>query len=215
MIRVLLVDDHTAVRQALAVAFEREPDCQVVAQASTLDEAREALDRFDVAVVDLDLHNGDGLILIRELHQANPSGMVLVLTASTERKQFALAVEAGADGVLHKSVRLSDVISALRCLSTGEQIHTSTELIELFRLANQEREQEREAQEALSRLTSRERQVLDALADGLNDKEIAERLSISVETTRTHMVHILGKLHVESRLQALVFAVRHGAVRID
>jgi DNA-binding NarL/FixJ family response regulator len=81
-------------------------------------------------------------------------------------------------------------------------------------LVGQQREQDRAAQQALARLTPREREVLQALADGLNDKEIALRLKISTETARSHMVNILGKLGVDSRLQALVFAVRHGAIKI-
>ena len=215
MIRVLLVDDHTAVRQALAIVFAREPDCTVVAQVGTLAEARDALDRYDVAVVDLELHNGDGLTLIRELHHANSQGTILALTASTDRKRLALAVEAGASGVLHKSAHLSEIIGAMRALSEGGQVHSPAELVELFRLASEERECQQSAQEALGRLTPREREVLTALADGLNDREIAERLSISIETSRTHMMHILEKLNVSSRLQALVFAVRHGAVTIE
>jgi two-component system nitrate/nitrite response regulator NarL len=215
VIRVLLVDDHTSVRQALSIVFERESDCSVVAQVGSLDEARDVLDGYDVAVVDLDLHNGDGVTLIRELHEANPIGTILTLTSSTDRKRYALAVEAGASGVLHKSMKLSEIIGAMRCLGSGGQVHTADELIELLRLASHQREQERGAQEALASLTPREREVLESLADGLNDKEIAERLHISADTTRTHMVHILGKLNVGSRLQALVFALRHGAVKIS
>ena len=215
MIRVLLVDDHASVRQALASVFERELDCTVVAQAGSLAETRQVLVGFDVAVVDLDLPDGDAMELIRELRDANPQGMVLALMASNNRKQFARAVEVGAAGVLPKSVRISDIIGALRRLSAGEQLHSPQELVELLRFASRQREQDRDAQAALARLTPRERDVLQALAEGLNDKEIAQRLYISTETARTHMVNILGKLGVGSRLQALVFAVRHGAVTID
>ncbi len=88
------------------------------------------------------------------------------------------------------------------------------EVIELLRLAGQRREEEREARLALDRLTRREREVLQALADGLGDKEIAARLVLSVDTARRHMANILGKLGADSRLQALVLAVRHGAVEI-
>ena len=214
VIRVLLVAGYTAVRQALAFMFEQEPDCAVVAQAGSLAEAQAALTDFEVAVVDLDLPDDEGVRLVRALYDANPRGMVLTLTASADRTRFAQAVEAGAAGVLHKAVRVSDIINAMRCLHDGGQVHSSTELVELLRLASQQRAQEREAQEALERLTPREREVLQELAGGLNDKDIAQRLNISAETVHTHMVNILSKLGVESRLQALVFAVRHGAVTI-
>lgn len=215
MIRVLLVDDHVAVREALAIVFEREDDCTVVAQVGSLDEARAALADYDVAVVDLDLDHGDGETLIRELYQANPHGTILALTASAERTAIALAVEAGANGVLHKSVRLNDIIGAMRCLGEGGQLHSSAELLELIRLAGREREQRRDVELALARLTPRERDVLVALAEGCNDREIGLRLGISADTIRTHMVHILDKLQVESRLQALIFALRHGLVSLS
>lgn len=212
--RVLLVDDHTLVRQALAVVFAQEPDCTVVAEAGSLAEARGVLQGVDVAVVDLDLLDGDGLEVVRELSQASPQAMVLVLTTSHDRKQFARAIEAGASAVLAKSARISDVLKAMRCLSAGEQFHSPTEVIELLRLASRQREEDRDVQETLVRLTPREREVLQTLADGLNDREIAERLHISPETVHTHMVNILSKLGVQSRLRALVFAVRHGVVTI-
>ncbi len=215
MTRVLLVDDHASFRQPLAFMMDREPDLTVVAQAGSLAEGRRVLQNVDVAVVDLDLPDGSGVDLVRDLRAANPQGMVLVLTASTDRNLVAGAVEAGASGVMHKSARISDIIDTVRRLSQGEHLLSPPEVIDMMRRVGEQREQSREAQRALGRLTRREREVLQALAEGLNDKEIAERLHISAETARTHMVNILSKLGVESRLQALVFAVRHGAVKID
>src|SRR5918998_4151801 len=96
--RVLLVDDHATFREPLAFMFEREPDFEVVAQGGSLAEARRVLEGVDLAVVDLDLPDGDGTELIGELRAANPRGMALVLTASAERGTHARAVEAGAGG---------------------------------------------------------------------------------------------------------------------
>lgn len=214
MIRVLLVDDHVSFRQPLAYMFDREPDLHVVGQAGTIAEARGNLMDIDLAVVDLNLPDGSGLDLIAELRTANPGAMALVLTASVDKVEWGRAIEAGATGVLHKSSTISDIITAARRLSAGEHLLSPREVSELLRLVGQQREQDRAAQQALARLTPREREVLQALADGLNDKEIALRLKISTETARSHMVNILGKLGVDSRLQALVFAVRHGAIKI-
>ncbi|MDP9383282.1 MAG: response regulator transcription factor [Chloroflexota bacterium] len=214
MIRVLLIDDHASFRQPLAFMFEREPDFTVVAQAGSLAEARSKLEGADLAIVDIDLPDGSGIDLVAELREVNRKCMVMVLSASSNRVQFARAVEAGAVGVLHKSARISEIIDAARRVSAGEFLLSPKEIIELLRVAGQQREQDRAAQLALGRLTAREREVLQALSEGLNDKEIAQRLFISPETARTHMVNILGKLGVESRLQALVFAVKHGAVSI-
>ena len=217
MIHVLLVDDHASFRQPLTFMMERESDFEVVAQAGSLAEGRRVLEQvqaIDVAVVDLHLPDGNGVDLIRDLRAANPQAKALTLTASSDRREYARAVEAGAEGVAHKSVGICEIIDLVRRLSRGEQILSTAEVIALLRLEGEEREQNRIAQAALGRLTQRELEVLQSLAEGLNDKQIAERLHISSETSRTHMVNILRKLGLESRLQALVFAVRHGAVSI-
>lgn len=216
MIRILLVDDHASFRQPLAFMLNREPDFTVVAQAGSLAEARGLLnEEIDVAVVDLVLPDGNGATLVRDLRTANSHSQVLVLTASVDRRDLARAVESGASGVMNKSARIEEIISAIRSLSSGEQLMSPRELVDLLRLAVQQREQNRDAELALGRLTPREREVLQALAEGLNDREIGQQLHVSTETVRTHMVNILGKLGVESRLQALVYALRHGAVTID
>jgi DNA-binding NarL/FixJ family response regulator len=213
--RVLLVDDHATFREPLAFMLNREPEFEVVAQAGTLAEARSMLDGIDLAVVDLNLPDGDGSDVIGELRAANPQGMVLVLTASAEREAYARAVEAGAAGVLNKSASIYEVIDAARRLAAGEAVLSADEIAELLRLAGRRREQDREAQRAIEQLTPREHEVLLLLAQGMSDKEIAERLYVGSGTVRTHVVRIFGKLGVHSRLQALVFAARHGLVDID
>ena len=215
MIRLLLVEDHVSFRQALTFLFEYEPDFTVVAQAGSVAETRGKLQGIDVAILDIDLPDGTGVELIRELHETNPHCMVLVLTGSASNKQLAEAVEAGAAGVMYKTAPLEEIIGAARRVGAGEQLLVPREIIQMLHIAGEQREREREAKWALESLTRREREVLQALAHGLNDKEIAQRLRISVETARNHMAHILSKLGVESRLQALVFALRHGAVRLN
>jgi DNA-binding NarL/FixJ family response regulator len=215
VIRVVLVDDHASFREPLAFMMGREPDIAVAGQAGTLAEARGLLQGVDVAVIDLALPDGNGLELVRELRAANPHGTMLVLTASTSRQDMARAVAAGAAGVLHKSAGIAEIMSAVRRLGAGEQLLSLREIVELFGQADRDRARERAARAALGGLTAREREVLQTLAYGLSDKEIAQRLHVTTETVRTHMVNILGKLGVESRLQALVYAVRHGAVKIE
>jgi two-component system nitrate/nitrite response regulator NarL len=170
-------------------------------------------DGADVAVVDLALPDGDGFELIEEL-ASRPDVMTLVLSASLEPARFAKAVEAGAAGVLHKSAAIGEVVEAVRRLKSGEALLSRTEVIVMLRLVSRTRQEEYEAQRAIDKLTPREKQVLQALGEGLDSKDIAEKLHITVETERTHMVNILGKLDVHSRLQALVFAARHGLVEI-
>jgi DNA-binding NarL/FixJ family response regulator len=171
---------------------------------------RKGPDRVDVAVVDLALPDGDGFELIEEL-ASRPDVMMLVLSASLEPARFARAVEAG---VLHKSAAIGEVVEAVRRLKSGEALLSPTEVIEMMRMVSRKRQEEYEAQRAIEKLTPREKQVLQALGEGLDSKDIAEKLHITVETERTHMVNILNKLDVHSRLQALVFAARHGLVEI-
>ena len=216
--RILLVEDHASFRQALAFMFEREPEFAVVGQAGTLAEARQFLNgsagETDVAVCDLALPDGDGFDLIEELAAKGGEVITLVLSASLEPARFARAVEAGASGVLHKAAAIGDIVEAVKRLRDGEALLSPDEVIEMLRMVSRQRQEQLEAQRAIDRLTRREREVLQALAEGLDSKDIAEKLHITVETERTHMVNILNKLGVHSRLQALVFAARNGLVEV-
>ena len=215
---IMLVEDHASFRQALAFMFEREPEFSVVAQAGSIKEAREAVenaDGVDVAVVDLGLPDGDGVSLVEELSASKSGISALVLSASLEPARFASAVEAGAAGVLHKSASISEIVDAARRLTAGEALISPNEIIEMLRMVSRKRQEEYEVRQAIDKLTRREKEVLQALAEGLDSKEIAEKLHITIETERTHMVNILNKLGVHSRLQALVFATRHGLVEIS
>ncbi|CAA9439951.1 MAG: Nitrate/nitrite response regulator protein [uncultured Rubrobacteraceae bacterium] len=216
MQRILLVEDHASFRQTLAFIFDQEPEFEVVAQAGSLAEARrDALGlRADLGVIDLSLPDGEGVELIRELREANREFAALILTASLDKAEHARAVEAGAAGVLHKSADVDEILDATRRLAAGETLLSPQELMELLRLAGRSREEEREARMSIDQITPREREVLQKLAEGLSNKEIADGLHMSVDTERTHMMNILNKLGVHSRLQALLFAARHGLVRL-
>jgi DNA-binding NarL/FixJ family response regulator len=217
MIRIMLVDDHAVFRKALSFVLAHQEDMQVIGQAGTLREAREALHDHpvDIAVVDLSLPDGDGVDLIRDLRRANPHAAILVLSASDRRRDFARAVEAGASGICQKTADVNEVLGSIRRLAQGEALLGPAEVIDYLRMAGEDRQRDWAAQGRLSQLTRREREVLVALADGLSDKEIGERLAVSPETIRSHMVSIFAKLNVESRLQALLFAMRHGAISLD
>jgi len=218
-ITIMVVDDHDTFRDPLAFMLEREPDLTVVARPRSLSEARENLlsaeRAVDVAIVDLNLPDGSGTDLIRELHSSRPRAMALVLSASTDQEHLAEAVEAGAAGVMHKSAPMTDLVEAVRRLAAGEQLLSQQEVIGALRFLMRVRESDREARLAIDKLTPREREVLQALAEGWSDREIATRLHVGVGTVHSHVTNILSKLEVSSRLQALVFAVRHGVVTIE
>jgi len=212
--RILLVDDHASFRQGVAAALEGEPDFSIAGQAGSLAEASGMLRETDVGIFDLGLPDGYGGDLIRALRTANPRAQALVLSSSQDRAEIAQAVESGAAGVLHKSAGMDEIIDAVRRLKAGETLLPLEDVVELLRFAGARKEEEYEAQQSIARLTDREREVLEALAEGLDAQQIAGRLHISAKTERNHVASILAKLGVHSRLQALVFAARHGVVEI-
>jgi DNA-binding NarL/FixJ family response regulator len=214
-IRVVLVDDHLSFRQPLAFMLMREADITIIGQAGTVADARPLLPQADIALVDLDLPDGEGVELIHDLRAINPQAIALLLTASASNVAMARAVEAGAAGVLHKTRSVSEITEAIRRVHAGEPLLSVRETIEMLRFVGQHRERNRAAQVAISQLTQREKEVLAALGHGLHDREIAERLHIQTETVRTHMVNLLRKIDVDSRLQALVFAVKYGLVDLQ
>lgn len=215
----MLVDDHTSFRQPLAFVLDREPDLEVIAQAGTLAEARRLLEdagtAVDLALVDLDLPDGPGSEFVAALRAARPQALALVLSAYSDRVRLARAIDAGASGILHKSSRTEDILDAIRRLRAGELMISSDEVIDAVRLVGHERLRDYETQALIGKLTARELELLQALSEGLSDKRIAERLYVSEGTVRSHMTHILSKLGMHSRLQAVLFAVRHNLVRID
>jgi DNA-binding NarL/FixJ family response regulator len=215
MIRIILVDDHAALREALVVLLEREPDMMVVGEAGSVGETRQLLANkvpADVAVVDLSLPDGQGTDVVKAFLDSRAVEAVLVLTALNELHDRARAVAAGALGVLHKSVPTADIIAAIRRLHRGEALFTPSQIIELLRAEGDHLEKQRNAQSALRQLTPREVEVVRVLAEGLSDKEAADRLCIASKTVRIHVANILGKLGLASRLQLVLFAVRHGLV---
>lgn len=218
-IRVMLVDDHVSFRQPLAFMLGWEPDISIVAQAGSLAEARDLLleadSPVDVAIVDLDLPDGIGLGVMDVLRDVHPHAVVLILSAHSDEGRRARAIDAGAASVMHKSSPVEEILDAIRRLWQGDHLLSQGEVLEALRLVRRERERDHETRLKIEKLTPKEREVLQALAEGLSDKGIAERLYVGVGTIRTHVRSILAKLEVQSRLQALVFAVRHGLVEMD
>jgi DNA-binding NarL/FixJ family response regulator/two-component sensor histidine kinase len=215
-VRVLLVEDHATVREAIASTLEREAGFEIVGQAGSIAEARSMLGArpVDVAIIDLGLPDGYGTDLIPELREASPQAQALVLSVTLDRAQIARAVQSGAAGILNKSAPLDQVVDAVRRLMRGETLLPLEEVVELLRFASTRQEEEYHARQAIARLTSREIEVLQHLANGLDSEEIAQRLHIALRTERNHVSHILRKLGVHSQVQALVLALRYGVVKI-
>jgi two-component system, NarL family, nitrate/nitrite response regulator NarL len=219
-LRIMLVEDHISFRQALAFMLDRDPGFEVVAQAGTLAEARRGLDGketpegIDAAVIDLALPDGNGVDLIGDLRSHNPDLTVLVLSATLSQANLAKAVQAGADGVLDKLAGIGEIVDALRRVVAGAALPSQQEVVDALPSADRQRDPDSDAQMAVGRITPREREVLRALAEGLDSEGVAERLSITVEEERAHVAAVLVKLGARTRLQALAVASRLGVVEI-
>lgn len=216
--RIMLVDDHASFRQALGFLFNRENEFEVVAQVGTLAEARRVLEEqdgsegIDAAVVDLGLPDGNGAGFIENLRRRNSSATALVLSATLSPQNFARALEAGASGVLDKLAGLEEIIAAVKLHGAGVALPSQREVVDLLRLYAQRQDESEQARADMELFTSGEKEILQALAEGLGSGEIASRLRISTEEERGRVASILGKLGARSRFQVLAIAARRGIV---
>jgi DNA-binding NarL/FixJ family response regulator len=205
-IRVLLVDDHSVVREGLRMLLSRDPDLEVVGEAAdgveAIEQARQL--RPDVVVMDLLLPVLDGIAATRAIRTQLPETEVLALTSVLENASVLEAIRAGAIGYLFKDSRAAEVRTAIKAAAAG-QVHLSAQasapLLGAVRMP-----------ERTDPLTARELEVLRWLAQGLSNKEIARRLHLTEETVKFHVRHILAKLDVQSRTQAVLAAMRLGLI---
>ncbi|HEY3063757.1 MAG TPA: response regulator transcription factor [Chloroflexota bacterium] len=206
-IRVLIVDDHGVVREGLRAYLELEPDIQVVGEARDgLDAVRRASELHpDVVLMDLVMPNMDGVAATTRIKEAQPSTHVIVLTSFLDDDRVVPAIKAGATSYLLKDVAAADLARAIRAARAGQaQLHP-----EVARRLMQQVTAPRKP-DASAQLTDREREVLRLLADGRSNKEIARSLVVSERTVKGHVSNILGKLGLQDRTQAALYAVRHG-----
>jgi DNA-binding NarL/FixJ family response regulator len=203
-IRILLVDDHFMVRLGLAGCINDEPDMEVVGQASN---AKEAIQLFrqlepDVTVMDLNLPDGHGATVTSEILREFSKAHILVLSVNQAEEDIHRCVEAGALGFLSKSVTNLDLMDAIRTVNKGE---------EYFPLNIKNRI---EIYEQREKLTPREFEVLELLVAGYANKEIADKLNIATRTVKLHVGHILSKMGVLDRTQAVTAAIQRGLIRL-
>lgn len=218
-IGVLLVDRHRSYRLALLHAFNFDTELTIHSHCGTVSEAADLFAEhahiFDVVLCELDLPDGDPRSLIRNRGARTSRTQFIALTGVDDRWQWAQAMANGFAGVLSKDCALEDIRTAICRAGRGQPVHEPEELVEMLRLVSERQENERAALELSARLTPRERDILAQLATGASDKEIAEAVGISTNTVAAHMVHILRKMGVHSRLQAVLLALRFGMVHLD
>ena len=207
-IRVLVVDDHTVVRSGLSAFFSLVDDIEVVGEAADGSEGLAAARRLrpDVVLMDLLMPAMDGVTAIGRIKDELPETEIVAMTSFIEEEQVTAALAAGASGYLLKDAEAEEVAQAVRDAYHGE-VHLDPAVARLLA----ERLRHRPAPTASTEpLTEREQEVLGLVAQGLSNKDIAARLFITERTARTYVSNILGKLGLESRTQAALWAIEHG-----
>jgi len=211
-IRVLFVEDHQLLADALAALLGREPDIEVVGIARTVAEARElARERLDVVLMDYHLPDGTGADATRSIKARWPAARVVMVTALTDDETVLESIQAGADGYITKDRAADDLVQAVRAAHAGETLLPRSVIVEIARRVAAAREQGEERR-MIEPLTPRELEVLRSLTEGLSTPEICDRLFIAPNTLRTHVQNIMGKLRVHSKLEAVAFALRYRLV---
>ncbi len=204
-IRVLVVEDHPIVREAVSAAIDDEDDMEVVGQAADGIAAVEEAARCqpDVVVMDLFLPRQGGVEAIAQIKQTQPRVRVLALTSSTDETVFLAALQAGATGYLVKDSQRRDLLEAVRQVAQGINAVTP-------RMAGKVARRITDGYVLAEALTEREREVLRLIGEGATNHEIAEKLFLGESTVRTHIQHLQEKLEIDNRNQLMLYALRTG-----
>ncbi|AKL94910.1 two component transcriptional regulator, LuxR family [Clostridium aceticum] len=211
-IRILLVDDHSLVRQGLKQILELESDLQVVGQAGDGEEAILKVQQLkpDVTLLDINMPKLNGIHTLRRLKDMDSTTKVIMLTFHEDREYICETINLGANGYVLKDAEGDSLIKAIRDVHSGvAYIHPSiaTDLVREF--SNRTIKEGEE-----TKLTRREYEVLTLIADGLNNKEIACNLFISEKTVKNHVSNIFKKIDVNDRTQAAIYAYKHNIKKI-
>ena len=204
-VRVFLLDDHEVVRRGLRELLESEADFEVVGEAGTAEEALSRIPPLqpDVAVLDVRLPDGNGVEVCREVRARHPEVRCLILTSFSEDEALFQAIMAGASGYLLKQIKGTDLVDAVRRVAAGAVAARS---VGHRGASSSGCATVRWRTSGLARLTEQERRILDLIADGLTNRQIAEQVHLAEKTVKNYVSNILTKLGMERRTQAAVFA---------
>ena len=211
VIRVLIVDDHALFRRGLEMVLDGESDIEVVGEASDGQEAIEQAEKTapDVVLMDVRMPKRSGIEATREIKEMLPSARILMLTISDDEADLYEAIKAGASGYMLKEISIEEIGSAVRSVYQGQSLISPSMASKLLtEFATIVKRREERVQLPGPRLTDRELEVLKLVAKGMNNRDIGTELFISENTVKNHVRNILDKLHLHSRMQAVVYAVR-------
>src|SRR6185312_5212513 len=216
-IRILLVDDHAVIRQALRMLLESQPELEVIADVENGREAVQAVEKLspDVVLMDVVMPGLNGLEATRQIRRSSPSTRVVMLSGFVDEDQLLDSIRSGASGYIIKKSDVSELVLAIQTVHRGNSYFSSA-LSEGFDLAEVLYQAKRSDQRTgVETLTSREREVLQLIAEGYTNQGIANELYISVKTVEAHKAHIMAKLHARNRTDLIRYAIRKGIVRLE
>jgi len=210
-ISVLIADDHPVVRQGLRAFLELQPDIQVVGEAGDGAQAARLAQQLrpDVVLLDLVMPGTDGVAALELMAEAAVESRVLIVTSFGEHRTVVPAIRAGARGYVSKNVEPSALAAAIRAVAAGHVL-LGPEIAAALLGTGAVQSADGADHGAEPQLTAREREVLDLIARGRSNREIAKALTVSEKTVKTHVSNVLMKLGVADRTQAALWAVRHG-----
>jgi len=217
LIRVVIADDHALFRRGLEMVLATEPDIEVVAEANNGKQAYEAAVEHmpDLVLMDVRMPAHGGIDAAKRIKDAVPHIKILMLTISDEEEDLYDAIKAGASGYLLKEISIEEVADAIRSVRAGQSLISPSMASKLLtEFAAMARKDEEKQQMPAPRLTDREMEVLTLVAQGMNNRDIAKALFISENTVKNHVRNILEKLHLHSRMEAVVYAVREKLLEI-
>jgi DNA-binding NarL/FixJ family response regulator len=216
-IRVLIVDDHALFRRGLEMVLEQEDDVEVVGEAGDGAEAIEKAQELmpDVVLMDVRMPRRSGIEATQTIKDLIPHAKILMLTISDEEADLYDAIKAGANGYLLKEISIEEVANAIRSVNQGQSLISPSMASKLLNeFATMVKRADEKHQVPTPRLTEREMEVLKLVAKGHNNRDIAKELYISENTVKNHIRNILEKLHLHSRMEAVVYAVREKLLEI-
>jgi DNA-binding NarL/FixJ family response regulator len=211
LIRVLIADDQALFRRGLYVVLGTEDHIEVVAEAENGEEAIQKAQELapDVVLMDVRMPRVNGIEAARTIRAEVPTAKILMLTVSDEEEDLFEAVKAGANGYLLKEISVEEVAEAIRAVMQGQSLISPSMASKLLSEFNAMSKRAEEKQQfPAPALTSRELEVLKLVAKGMSNREIADELYISENTVKNHVRNILEKLHLHSRMEAVIYAVR-------
>jgi len=212
-INLILVDDHEVVRTGLKMLLDEQPDMVIVAETDTGERAIKLVDEYhpDVVVMDITLPDMSGIKVTERIKSKYPDVAVVALTIHDDEQYFFEMLQAGASGYVPKRAAPEDLISAIRAAYAGET-YLYPSLAKALVSDFVGRKSEGQNQETLNGLTSREQEVLEKLAQGLTNEEIADELVISKHTVARHRENIMHKLNLHNRSELVKYAIRKGII---